>query len=76
VTGINTATNGKGIILFPWANAARTTKITFGSAIAGVGLRSGRYAQRLRGHQQVLAGFMPSGHDRQWICNGHLMQLL
>ena len=34
VTGINTATNGKGIILFPWANAGRTTKITFGSAIA------------------------------------------
>ena len=34
VTGINSATNGKGIILFPWADAAKASKITAGSAIA------------------------------------------
>ena len=34
VTGINTTTDGKGIILLPWADAARTTAITAGSAIA------------------------------------------
>ena len=34
VTGINTTTNGKAIILNPWADAARTTTITAGSAIA------------------------------------------
>ena len=34
VTGINTTTDGKGIILLPWANAARTTAISAGSAIA------------------------------------------
>jgi type IV pilus assembly protein PilA len=34
VTGINTTTNGKGIILNPWADALRTTAITAGSAIA------------------------------------------
>ena len=34
VTGINTTTNGKGIILFPWADAAGSTKISAGSAIS------------------------------------------
>ncbi|HKB81726.1 MAG TPA: pilin [Burkholderiales bacterium] len=34
VTGINTTTNGKGIILFPWADAGRTSNISAGSAIA------------------------------------------
>ena len=34
VTGINTTTNGKAIILDPWADAAGTTPITAGSAIA------------------------------------------
>jgi type IV pilus assembly protein PilA len=34
VTNINTTVNGKGIILFPWADAGRTSKISAGSAIA------------------------------------------
>ena len=34
VTGINATTNGKGIILQPWADAAGSVTITAGSAIA------------------------------------------
>ena len=34
VTGINTTTNGKGLILNPWQDAGRTSPIAAGSAIA------------------------------------------
>ena len=34
VTGINSTTNGKGIILFPWPDVGHTTTISAGSAIA------------------------------------------
>jgi type IV pilus assembly protein PilA len=34
VTGINSLSNGKGIILKPWADAARSSTITAGSAIS------------------------------------------